>query len=124
MPAVEADTPRKMFPPPMTIPTSTPSSMTSRTSCATCSRIFGEMPYFASPISASPLSLSRMRLNRGGVAFASGKLLPRRYGAGKLTCAREDGQGGQGMESLLEERPPELALRLFHERVCKTEEAV
>src|SRR5690349_220462 len=88
MPAVEADTPRKMFPPPMTTPISTPSSMTSRISCATCSRILGAMPYFASPISASPLSLSRMRLNRGGVAVASGKFFPVRPGGrGKLTCA-------------------------------------
>src|SRR5437763_17181348 len=65
MPSVEAETPRKMLPPPMTMPTSTPSSMTSFTSPAICCKVLGEMPYFPSPISASPLSLRRMRLNRG-----------------------------------------------------------
>src|SRR5205814_1511924 len=72
MPSVEAETPRKMFPPPMTMPTSTPISMTSRTSCAICWRMRGEMPYLLSPISASPLNLRRMRLNRGGLEVGAG----------------------------------------------------
>src|SRR5438132_2299208 len=67
MPSVLAETPRKMLPPPMTMPTSTPSSMTSRTSWAICCSVLGEMPYFPSPISASPDSLRRMRLNRGAL---------------------------------------------------------
>src|SRR6195256_2841229 len=72
MPSVLAETPRKMLPPPITMPTSTPISTTSRTSCAICCSVLGEMPYFPSPISASPLSFSRMRLNRGGLAAGTG----------------------------------------------------
>src|SRR3954468_11279375 len=101
MPAVDAETPRKMFPPPMTMPISTPSSMTSRTSCATCSRILGAMPYFASPMSASPLSLSRMRLNRGGVAVASGKLLLAGARPREANVRSWDGQGARARGAAL-----------------------
>src|SRR5438552_18654431 len=59
-----------MFPPPMTMPTSTPILTMSRTSWAICSSVFGEIPYFASPISASPLSFRQMRLNLGGLVDA------------------------------------------------------
>ena len=51
-----------MFPPPMVSATSTPSSTQSFTSWAMATSVFGEMPYFPSPISASPESLRRMRL--------------------------------------------------------------
>src|SRR3954470_16325909 len=71
-----------MFPPPITIPTSTPISMMSRTSCAICCSVFGEIPYLPSPISASPLSFRRMRLNRGGLEVEAvtgrGSYLPAR----------------------------------------------
>src|SRR5512132_288584 len=56
-----------MFPPPITMPTSTPISTSSRTSWAICCNVRGEMPYLPSPISASPLSLRRIRLKRGGL---------------------------------------------------------
>src|SRR2546422_5937306 len=59
-----------MFPPPITMPTSTPNLTMSRTSWAICSSVFGEIPYFPSPISASPLSFRRMRLNLGGLVDA------------------------------------------------------
>src|ERR1700760_3295559 len=75
MPSVEAETPRKMLPPPMTMPTSTPSSMTSFTSEAICCNVLGAMPYLPSPISASPLSLRRMCLNFG--RFALGAVMGR-----------------------------------------------
>src|SRR5260370_16474116 len=60
-----------MWPPPMTMPISTPRSTTSRTSWAICCSVRGEMPYLPSPMSASPLSLSRMRLNRGDLGVGA-----------------------------------------------------
>src|SRR5207245_6657465 len=73
MPSVLADTPRKMFPPPMTMPTSTPIPTMSRTSWAICCKVLGEIPYFPSPINASPLSFRRMRLNRGREGAVTGR---------------------------------------------------
>src|ERR1044071_3941062 len=61
MPSVLADRPRKMLPPPRTMPTWTPSACTSFTSCASPARISSAMPCPASPASSSPESLSRMR---------------------------------------------------------------
>src|SRR2546428_4692074 len=76
-----------MFPPPITMPTSTPNLTMSRTSWAICSSVFGEIPYFPSPISASPLSFRRMRLNLGG-------LWTRSRGAEAILRPR-DGQGAK-----------------------------
>src|SRR5690242_19974864 len=53
--------PRKMFPPPMTTATSTPSRTTSAISSAMRPIVSGSMPYPWPPASASPDSLSRMR---------------------------------------------------------------
>src|SRR5437870_64574 len=97
-----------MLPPPMTMPTSTPSSMTSFTSDAICCSVFGEMPYLPSPIRASPLSLSRMRLKRG-VAVAgvvTGGLPILRFFEGQGTSVRivrevagDDRQARSGLDA-------------------------
>src|SRR5215467_6435375 len=68
MPLAEACTPRKMFPPPITMATSTSRSRTVWISWASRSRTAGSIPYPCSPASASPESFSRTRLNLG---FAS-----------------------------------------------------
>src|SRR5262245_48985820 len=82
-----------MLPPPMTMPTWTPSSMTSRISSATCSSTLGEMPYLLSPIRASPESFSKMRLNRVVVGF-SGNAPPRPpCKPREANCRVRDGQG-------------------------------
>src|SRR5678816_4431260 len=67
MPAVEAETPRKMFPPPITTATCTPAFTTSPISWAMRTSVGGWMPYLPSPMSASPESLRRMRRYRRGV---------------------------------------------------------
>ena len=54
-------TPRKMLPPPMTTPTSTPSSRASAMSLAIWSTTDTSMPKRWSPISASPEAFSRTR---------------------------------------------------------------
>ena len=60
--------PRKIFPPPTTTTTCTPSSRTSRICSAMCSTDSGEMPMPLASPSDSPLSLSRMRVNLGFLA--------------------------------------------------------
>src|ERR1700683_5446269 len=69
MPERASPAPRKRFPPPTTIATSTPSACTSRISPATRLSTSGSMPYSARPSRASPESLTRMRLQRARVSF-------------------------------------------------------
>src|SRR5471030_925094 len=92
MPSVEAETPRKMLPPPLSLHDALPISMTSFTSPAICCSVLGEMPYLPSPISASPLSLRRMRLNRGrfalGAVTGRGSYLARLRVVNKVQRAR------------------------------------
>src|SRR5437667_2183849 len=64
MPRVLAASPRKMFPPPVTIPTWMPWSCTSRISSASAPITLSSMPWRASPARISPLSLRRMRWKR------------------------------------------------------------
>src|SRR5262249_20193739 len=66
MPRALPARPRKMLPPPSTMPICTPSACTSRTSSASVDRMSSSMPCPASPASSSPESLSRMRC---GLAF-------------------------------------------------------
>src|SRR6185369_15014288 len=81
MPAVEAETPRKMFPPPITTATCTPAFTTSPISVAVGTSVGGWMPYFPSPMRASPESLRRMRrYRRGGVAVTFDRFYPARGG--------------------------------------------
>ena len=61
MPCVAAETPRMMFPPPMTMATSTPRRATSAISSARRSTTAGSMPKDWLPRSASPESFSRTR---------------------------------------------------------------
>src|SRR4029079_17634984 len=61
MPFAEAASPRKMLPPPTTIPTCTPRETTSATWPAIWAQKAGSTPYERSPRSASPDSFSRMR---------------------------------------------------------------
>src|SRR5262249_10620243 len=60
-----------MLPPPMTMATCTPSSMTSRISAPTRSRTGGSIPYPWSPASASPESFRTMRRYRGRPAASA-----------------------------------------------------
>ena len=77
MPAVEAETPRKMLPPPITTAICTPAFTTSPISEAMRTRVGGWMPYFPSAIRASPDSLRRMRRYRsGGVAVTYHRFYP------------------------------------------------
>src|SRR3546814_11768579 len=62
MPCAPGATPRKIFPPPMTIASSTPSVATSATSSVMRSMVERLIPNASSPISASPESLRRTRL--------------------------------------------------------------
>src|SRR5436190_6291796 len=64
MPRVLAARPRKMLPPPTTMPTWTPSSCTSRISSASAPITASSMPCPAPPARISPLSLRTMRLKR------------------------------------------------------------
>ena len=57
------DNPRKMLPPPMTMPICTPMSWISLICCAYSPSLFSSIPYFFSPMRLSPLSFNRMRLN-------------------------------------------------------------
>src|SRR6476660_9110094 len=68
MPAAPGATPRKMLPPPITAPISTPSRDTCATSATMCSIVWRLMPNGSSPIRASPESLSRIRLYLGVTA--------------------------------------------------------
>src|SRR6516162_8883050 len=77
MPRDDSDTPRKMFPPPTTTATSTPSRAVSAISPATWVRTSGLIPYPWCPISASPEILRRMRLY-AGLTIAPATLAPRR----------------------------------------------
>ena len=54
--------PRKMFPPPMTIPICTPNSWISLICAAYSARRFSSIPYCFSPIRLSPLSFNKIRL--------------------------------------------------------------
>src|SRR2546421_12026680 len=65
MPAAPGARPRKMLPPPITTPISTPRRATCATSATMPSMVCRLMPKASSPISASPESLSRMRLYLG-----------------------------------------------------------
>src|SRR5215472_6835641 len=66
MPRALPASPRKMLPPPSTMPICTPRACTSRTSSAMPESTSSSMPWPASPASSSPESLSRMRC---GLAF-------------------------------------------------------
>src|SRR5512132_4046044 len=76
MPPALAATPRKMLPPPMTMATCTPRTMTSRTSSAMRSSTGGSMPYPWSPASASPESFRTIRRYAGRRRPASAVMLP------------------------------------------------
>src|SRR3954470_4068654 len=65
MPAAPGATPRKMLPPPITAPISTPSRETCATSSTMASMVARLMPYGSSPIRASPDSLRRILLYFG-----------------------------------------------------------
>src|SRR3954466_3361939 len=71
MPSAPGASPRKMLPPPITTPISTPR----RETCATSETMFRMvcrlMPYGSSPISASPESLRRILLYFGVTALFS-----------------------------------------------------
>src|SRR6185437_12534638 len=71
MPAAPGATPRKMLPPPMTTPISTPRRDTCATSATMFSIVWRLMPNGSSPIRASPDSLRRIRLYLGVTATAS-----------------------------------------------------
>src|SRR5713101_4554480 len=71
MPAVPGDTPRKMLPPPITTPISTPRRDTWAISATIASMVGRLMPKGSSPIRASPESLSRMRLYFGVTKLSS-----------------------------------------------------
>src|SRR5206468_3449315 len=65
MPAAPGATPRKMLPPPMTMPISTPRRETCATSATMPSIVCRLIPKGSSPIRASPDSFRRMRLYFG-----------------------------------------------------------
>src|SRR5882672_5964082 len=65
MPAVPGDTPRKMLPPPITTPISTPRRETCAISATMVSMVWRLMPKGSSPIRASPDSLRRILLYLG-----------------------------------------------------------
>ena len=65
IPISDNATPRQKLPPPTTIATCTPSSLTSRTSFAIRLKTLGEIANSPSPISASPLILSKIRRYAG-----------------------------------------------------------
>src|SRR5688572_197229 len=65
MPAAPGATPRKMLPPPITTPSSTPRRDTWAISATIASIVWRLMPKGSSPIKASPESLRRMRLYFG-----------------------------------------------------------
>src|SRR5581483_7944381 len=65
IPSVAAVTPRKMFPPPMTMTICTPALCTATISSAIPARVSASMPVRRPPISASPESFRRMRLYFG-----------------------------------------------------------
>src|SRR5439155_21298 len=67
MPVAAAARPRKMLPPPTTMPISTPSWWRWATCRATKAQNSGSTPYGRFPSSASPESLSRIRRDRVGV---------------------------------------------------------
>src|SRR5215470_13128399 len=71
MPAALAAMPLKMLPPPITMATWTPRSMTSRISAPTRSSTGGSIPYPWSPASASPESFRTMRRYRGRPAASA-----------------------------------------------------
>src|SRR5687768_15353768 len=75
MPAAPGATPRKMLPPPITTPSSTPRRDTCASSATIASIVWRLMPKGSSPISASPESLSRMRLYLGVTARLNGASL-------------------------------------------------
>src|SRR4029450_7890031 len=66
MPFALAATPRKILPPPITTPTSTPRARISAISAGMLEVTLGSMPNCCSPMSASPDSFRRMRLYSGG----------------------------------------------------------
>src|SRR5262245_59613257 len=81
MPAAPSATPRKMLPPPITAPISTPSEATVATSSTIISIVWRLMPNGSSPISASPESLSRTRLYFGcDIVLARGSRLGHHLG--------------------------------------------
>src|SRR4051794_6559552 len=65
MPAAPGATPRKMFPPPITTPISTPMRATCAISPTIVSIVLRLIPNASSPIRASPESLRRIRLYLG-----------------------------------------------------------
>src|SRR3954464_3169662 len=65
MPAAPGATPRKMFPPPITTPISTPMRATCAISPTIVSIVLRLIPNASSPIRASPESFRRIRLYLG-----------------------------------------------------------
>src|SRR6187549_2337781 len=74
MPAAPGATPRKMLPPPITMPISQPRRDTCATSETIDSIVWRLMPKGSSPIRASPDSLSRILLYLGVMTRASMRL--------------------------------------------------
>src|SRR5438105_2212990 len=88
MPSVAAVTPRKIFPPPITMAICTPALCTATISSAMLASVSASMPVRRPPISASPESLRRMRLYLGASAMAERKFIPSRSAArGPRTAA-------------------------------------
>src|SRR6185503_15584459 len=76
MPRALPARPRKMLPPPRTMPTWIPRACTSRTSSASIVRMSSSMPCPAVPASSSPDSLSRMRCGRARTRLLGAESVP------------------------------------------------
>src|SRR6188474_3109598 len=94
MPLALAATPRKMLPPPMTMPTSTPSCVISLMSDAIAEVTAGSIPKFCSPINASPDSFSRTRLYMGDGGAGMTKDDYSRWGLLRMLADLEAGEPG------------------------------
>src|ERR1041384_1408495 len=105
MPRDDSDTPRKMFPPPTTTATSTPSLAVSAISPATWVRTSGLIPYPCCPISASPEILRRMRLY-AGLTMAPATLAPRRVVGDRRAEGPRPAQGHGGENTTSPRRRP------------------
>src|SRR5882672_2264436 len=102
MPAVPSDTPRKILPPPITTPISTPRRETCAISATIASMVCLLTPKESSPISASPDSLRRILLYLG-VTGRSVRLPGRGHHLGRevgglLLDALADDEEGVGVD--------------------------
>src|SRR5262245_33424944 len=100
MPAAPGATPRKMFPPPITSPISTPRREICATSPTMSSIVCRLMPKGSSPIRASPDSLSRILLYFGVIVLPGRARLGRHLGRevrGLLLDAFSDHEEGVGV---------------------------